>query len=129
MDAFRRRSLSTIVVAADASGDVYAPAPGPGKWRATAAGLLPNADSAANGTNYVTATLTNAAGTTMGSFTTASTGLTAGTYRGFTLTATVSPEVDGDSVGERLKLNVAKSGTGVAVNAELVVDWESVQSS
>lgn len=129
MDAFRSRSLISLIVAADASGDVYAPAPGAGKWRLKAAGLLPHADSAANGANYVTATLSNAAGTTMGTFTTASTGLTAGTYRGVTLTATVNPEVDGDSVGERVKLNVAKSGTGVAVNALFVVDWESVQAS
>lgn len=129
MDALRPKTFHPLVVAANSTGDVYCPAPGAGKWRLKQIGLLPNATVAASGTDYATFTVTNNAGTTMGSYTTESTGLTAGTYRGFTLTATVNPEIDGDDVGERIKVAMTEAGTGPAVNAQVVCFWERVQAA
>lgn len=129
MDAYRRRVLSGFSIANNATGNVYVPAPGAGKWRLKAIGILANVTSAADGTNYITATVTNVAGTTMGSYTTASTAITAGTYRGFTLTASVNPEVDGDGAAEVITMAVTKAGTGVPVAGYLVTDWESVQAA
>lgn len=129
MDAMRLKTFHPLVVAANSTGDVYCAPPGIGKWRLKEIGLLPSAAVVASGTDYATFTVTNAAGTSMGSYTTESTGLTAGTYRGFSLTATVNPEVDGDSVGERVKVAVTEAGTGPAVNAQVVCLWESVQAA
>ena len=128
MDALRCRIPHGHSVAANTNGKVYGRAPGAGKWRLKAAGVLPNATSAPDGTNYVTYTLKNAAGTTIGSFTTASTGLTAGTYRGFTFTASVNPEFDGDGT-DVVEVSIDKSGTGVAVAGYVELDWESVQAT
>ncbi len=95
----------------------------------TAAYIVPDATTAANGTNYASIDVTvgdTAAGSTnsaVTAMTTASTALTARTKRSFTLSTTVADlEVD---AGEAIYVEHDQSnGTGAAVNGLLVIEWE-----
>ena len=97
-----------------------------GKFTPVKARFMPDTTAAADATNYATIALKDRAGSpaTLGSITSASTALTAGTQRELTLTGnTTSAECDED---EFLLWSTTKAGTGAVVNGTLYVEWERV---
>lgn len=112
-----------LSVAANANGNLYfTPDISTAEWEVEEITLTPNATSATDGTNYVTITAYKGSGTgtaITGGRATSSTSLTAATAEKLTLTGAGNNLVV--TQANPLQIAVAKSGTGVAVNATVTV--------
>ena len=130
MATTEKRVVSFLVeTAAGTDENFYSPAPGVGgEWKLTGAALMPNATTAADATDYVTATLKQGA-TAIVTGLASTTAFTAGTERAFALldtAAAVAAQEFGGSTDYAL-LNVANATTtGAALNATLSLEFEQV---
>lgn len=115
--------LPTATVAGtDATDDVYIHNPYPEGILVTNIDLLPNTSVATHANNYITTTVKNAAGDTLASHTTNSSGgsaLTAGTVLNMPISGTTKQcEV---AAGGVMRIQVAKAGTGPAYEHTVIV--------
>ena len=105
------------------------PAPGiSGEWLVKAVNLMPNADSAANATNYATLSA-NQAGTGIAtSLTTATVAFTDGTERNFVLLTTAAAMAAREFGGstDYLTIAVDHAASGVAIDISASVEWEQI---
>lgn len=96
-----------------------------GEWELEDAYFVPDADAAANGTNYATISVAQGSDT-IASFTTASTGLTEGTARALTMsTSTVAARRFGPT--DVVKCDKAVAAAGVAIAGRWVLAFRKVQ--
>lgn len=83
--------------------------------------LVPNATTAADGSHYLTLTVTNGS-TTLATRTTASAALTAGTVEALTLVATV--DLDFSDLGA-IKIVKTHTGSGAVCNVEFAFEFDA----
>lgn len=96
----------------------------PGEWELETAYFVPDDDRVADGTNYATLGVAQGA-ESIGSFTTAATGLTEGTPRAFTLAKGLA-RIFGAS--DAVKLSKAVAGTGLAITGKWCLAFKKVQA-
>jgi hypothetical protein len=92
-----------------------------GKWKPQSARFVPNTTAAADASHYATIALKDSAAVTLGSITSASTALTAGTSRALTLSLTAEADIGATGV---ITCAITKTGNGAVVDGEMVVEWE-----
>ena len=103
----------------------YITVPTAGEWLFKAAYINVNTTAALDGSNYATIALKQGA-TTVSSFDTSATTLTAGTSQALTNAAAGASAELGQ--GDTLHLAVTKTGTGIAVKGIVTVSLQSVVS-
>lgn len=129
----RVTTIKRVTLAAGSGDTLYeAPPQDGGSWYLESASILPHNTSATDGSNYATVTLRNGS-TSLGSTTTNSSGgaaLTAAQKTALTLSGGVSREFDSAPTGantEAANLLVAHTGTGVALDFDLLTTWTRIR--
>lgn len=122
---------NTVIAAATTDEEVWLgmPACYEGSYRVIECGAVPNTTAAANGTNYATLTFTGSDGSTaLGTLTTASTALTAGTRRKINPSGSAAVFSASATSVNGVKVNKTHSGSGVAVDTEVYAVFEKIRA-
>lgn len=122
---------NTVIAAATTDEEVWIPMPAGyvGSFRVIECGAVPNSTSAANGTNYATLTFYgNDGSTSLGTLTTASTALTAGTRRKINPTDATATFSSAATSINGVKVIKTHSGSGVAVDTQVYAVFEKLRA-
>lgn len=127
------RVSERINAAATTNDTVYLPVPSTaegGKWFAKEIGIVPNATLALHASNFSTLTFTgNDGSTSLGTITSETVAMTAGTRRTISPSGSASVWLSGTTTNAGVKVAKTHSGTGGAVDVVAYVVWEKVREA